>query len=178
MMATFDRKRGVLITEDAARRIARAVQRINNAKRDSPGIKLRTAYDDGGQVQIGRTTEPWLKDTTTELEMILEDSCEEGSGGSGGPTLEAHNLAYDVKSGVRCVVAQATNGCWYLIEAESCPDEGSGSGNCDCPSIGGQDLTWIPGYSANTNLVQVLGHQDGCLLWISTKECDQTEEEE
>jgi hypothetical protein len=173
-MATFDRKRGVLITEDAARRIARAVQRINNANRDSPGVKLRTAYDDGGgQVQIGRTTEKWDKDTSTELELILEDSCDEEGSGSGGQTLEAYNLAYDVGEGVRCIVAEATNGCWYLVEAEACPDDGSGSGDCDCVAIGGQDLTELPGY--DDTKTQILAHEQGCLRWLDTTECeDQT----
>jgi hypothetical protein len=168
-MATFDRKRGVLITEDAARRIARAVQRINNANRDSPGVKLRTAFDDGNQVQIGKTTEKWAKGTSTELELILEDSCDEEGSGSGGQTLEAYNLSYDVGEGVRCIVAEATNGCWYLVEAESCDDEGLGG--CECPAIGGQDLTQLPGYDASKT--QILAHEEGCLKWLDTTECEE-----
>jgi hypothetical protein len=176
-MARLDgSQRGVLITEESARRIARAVQRIANVKRDQPGRKFRVGYDDdGGQVQIGKTTEKWAKGTTTELELILENSCDEGSegSGSGGNTLEAHNLAYDVGEGVRCIVAEATNGCWYLVEAESCPDDGSGSGDCDCVAIGGQDLTELPGYDAAKT--QILAHEEGCLKWLDTTECEDEE---
>jgi hypothetical protein len=170
-MASLDGKRGVLITEESARRIARAVQKINNAKRDSPGIKFRVGYDDGsGQVQIGKTTEKWAKGTTTELELIMENSCDEEGSGSGGNTLEAHNLAYDVAEGSRCIVAEATNGCWYLVEAEACPDDGSGSGDCECVAIGGQDLTELPGYDETKT--QILAHEEGCLKWLDTTECE------
>lgn len=163
--------RGGLITVEAVRRLARAAQRVENGGRNIKPPALRTAFDEGGDpVRLGKTTEAWTKGTTTELELIFQDNCaDEGLGsGSGADTIEAHNRSHDVAEGVECVVALAANGCWYLVEAGGC-DEGSGSGECGCLTLAGQDLTTIAGYDAAAT--QVLGHEAGCLTWISTTQC-------
>lgn len=160
--------RGALVSVDSVRRLARALQKYEQGDRDIPGRKLRTAFDESGSaVRIGRTVAEWTKGTTQEIELIYETSCD--SEGSGGDTLEAHNKSYDIAAGVVVIVAEAVNGCWYLVEAEACPDDGSGSGDCGCVAIGGQDLTQLPGYDQSKT--QVLSHQSGCLKWLDTTEC-------
>ena len=168
--------RGGLITVEAVRRLARAAQRVENGGRNIKPPPLRTAFEegDGDAVRLGKTTEKWTKGTTTQLELIFEDNCDdEGLGsGSGAETLEAHNLSRDVAEGVECVIALAANGCWYLVEAGGCEEgsgSGSGSGECECLTLAGQDLTTISGYDSTTT--QLLGHENGCLKWISTTEC-------
>lgn len=165
-MARIDgSQRGALVSIESARRIARAVQAYEQGKRDDVAPRLKRAFDEGGDpVKIGRTTEKWQKGSTTSLELIYEDDCEDdgSSGSSGGDLLEAHNLSFDVNEDVRCVVALAGNGCWYLVAAESCPDDGSGS-DCGCPAIGGQDLTTIEDYDPGKS--QVLTHDNECLKW-------------
>lgn len=169
-MARIDgSQRGALVSIESARRIARAVQAYEQGKRDDRAPRLKRAFDDHEPVKIGKTTEKWAKGTTTELELYYQDDCE-NEGSSGSETLECHNFSYDVNEDVRCIVALAENGCYYLIEAESCPDDGSGSG-CGCPAIGGQDLTTLTGY--DDTKTQVLAHEDGCLKWVDTTECEE-----
>lgn len=161
--------RGVLATVEAWRRVARVLNHVDNAKRGVPAPPIRTAYDEGGDadaIRIGRTVAAWPKDTTAELDLIYAGSCEDEGSGSGGLTIEAINISYDVAEDVRCLVARASNGCWYLVSAES---PGSGSG-CQPPAIGGEDLTTIPGYDGTKT--QILGHESGCLAWIDTTECE------
>ena len=157
--------RGVLISRGSLSRLAKQGHRADDFRRNVHAPPLRTAFDDGSPVRIGRTTEKWPKGTTSEIELILETSCEEE--GTAAETLEVHNLAYDVNSGVRCVVAQAENACWYLVVAESCP--ASGSAGCECPAIGGQDMTTLPGYDETKT--QILGHDSACLKWFDVVEC-------
>jgi len=167
--------RGALISVDSVRRLARALQKYEHGDRDIPGRKLRTAYDESSStIRIGRTTAAWLKGETQEVELVYETNCsDEGSGsGSSGDTLLAYNLAFDVAEDRVVWLAEATNGCWYLIHAASCgEDDGSGSGDCRCPGIGGEDLTSIPGWDGEAT--QVLGHESGCLKWISTTDCEE-----
>jgi hypothetical protein len=175
-MARIDgSQRGALVSIESARRIARAVQAYEQGKRDDVAPRLKRAFDEGDPVKIGKTTEKWHKGSTTDLELIYEGDCDD-EGSSGGETLEAHNLSYDVDEGAKCIVALAGNGCWYLVEAESCPEDGSGSdegsgSDCGCTSIGGQDLTTLDGY--DDTKTQVLAHEEGCLKWVDTTECEE-----
>jgi len=170
-MARIDgSSRGVLITEESARRISRAIQKLEQGNRAVYGRKLRVGYDEGGggEVQICKTTEEWAKGTTAELDIIYAADCD--NEGSEGEKVEAHNISYDVAAGARVVIALATNGCWYMVEASNDRDEGSeGSGDCDSISIAGQDLTNLTGYDASKT--QVLAHANGCLKWIDTVDC-------
>lgn len=167
--------KGMKFSEGAARRIVAATRAYERGNRDQPPIKFRTVSDDGTPLRLGRTVEQWLKGETQEIPLIFEESCEDeqsGSGSGGGTTLEAHNEAFDVNGDRIVVLGQAANGCWYLLQAESCGgDDGSGSGDCRCPAIGGEDLTTIPGWDAEAT--QVLGHESGCLKWINTTECEE-----
>jgi hypothetical protein len=175
-MARVDKSnRGVLITEESARRISRAVQKLEQGNRNVPGRKMRTGFDEGGgEILIAKTTEEWAKDTISEVEIIFPSNCNEE--GSGGQTVEAHNLWHDVAAGAKVAIAQAANGCWYMVEASNDRDDGSGSSGdeeeCGVMSLGGQDVTTLEGY--DNNKTQVLGHRDGCLQWIDTTECTDT----
>lgn len=163
--------RGALISVESVRRIAKAIAKVENGDRRIPAPPIRTAYEDETGVKIGRTAAAWPKGEVAELELIYQGDCEvEGGSGSGGNLLEAHNVVFDVASGVRVVVALAENGCWYLVQAESCDTDGSGSG-CECPAIGGQDLTTLDNYDASK--VQLLGHDMGCLRWFNVTECEE-----
>jgi hypothetical protein len=165
-------ERRVKFSEEGARRIIAATRAYERGNRDQSPVKFRTVGDDGTPIKIGKTVAQWAKGTTQEVELIYETSCEDEGGGSGGETLEAHNKSHDVAADTIVILGLAGNGCWYLIEAASCPDEGSdsGSGDCGCVSIGGQDLTTLEGYDETKS--QLLGHEEGCLKWFDTTECD------
>ena len=156
--------RGVLITGEAARRLQKVINQTSDNARDIKAPKLRTALDDGQGIQIGRTVGAWAKGTTQELQIIYENDCEE----EGEPTtLEAWNLSFPVADGVRVKIAQAVNGCWYLVQAESCE-----ASEC-CPSIGGQDLKQVNFYDGTKT--QILGHINGCLKWFDVYTCPEEE---
>lgn len=50
---------------------------------------------------------------------------------------------------------------------DDCVGDGSGSGCCQ--TIGGRDISAIEGYDPEA--IQILGHEYGCLVWISTTDC-------
>lgn len=166
-----NQNRGLMFTRDAARRIARAVQAYEHGNRSTTPPKIRTAYgDESDPIRIARVPEDWSKGDVLEVELVYETDCEEEGGGSGseGETLEARNDLFDIAEGSLVWLALALNGCWYVV-AVACSEEGSGSGDCGCLAIAGQDLRTLPGYSDTGT--QLLGHVDGCLQWISTTEC-------
>jgi hypothetical protein len=174
-MARIDgSNRGALVSVDSLRRLSRALQKYEQGHRDIPGVKLRTAFDDGASpLTVCRTAGQWLKGETKELDVIFEDSCDDegsGAGAGGGRTLEAHNPLFDVAGGAVVLVGQAENGCWYLVQAES--SDGGTTGEPQGPGIGGQTLTTIQGYGVV--YPQVLGHDvNGNLVWFNTTECDE-----
>jgi hypothetical protein len=157
--------RGALISVESARRIAEVVRKVEGGNRDIPPLPLRTAYDDGGEVRLCKTTEKWAKDTVSELEVWEAGTATAPEESSPAETITASNVFYDVDSGVFVVIAKAANGRWYLVEAGDTADGSS----CKSPAIGGEDLTTVSGYDAAKT--QVLGHEDGCLKWIDTTTC-------
>lgn len=171
-MARIDNsQRGVLISVESARRIAKAVQAYEQGRRRIRAPRMRTAFDDGDPLRLCRVPEDWPRGESLELEPIYETSCfDEGSGSSGSGGLVVENEIFDIAADSIALVMRAKNGCWYVVAA-GCGDDlsdGSGSGGC-CTAIGGQDLTKVDGYdSAET---QVLAHQNGCLVWLTTTDC-------
>jgi hypothetical protein len=163
--------KGVKFGEGSARRIIAATRAYERGNRDQPPVKFRTVGDDGTPIKIGKTVAPWIKGETQEVSLVFEDSCDEEGYGSGGESLLAHNQSFDVNGGRIVKLALAENGCWYLVQAESCVGEGDGSGGCHCPGIGGEDLTQLPDYDPGET--QVLGHENGCLKWITTTSCEE-----
>lgn len=180
-----DNTRPVMLTADAARRVARAVQGYEHARRPSiKAARLRTAAsDDGEPLRMVRVDEAWPKDTSRAVQLIYERDCDiedDGSGsgsGSGEDTLEeVYNRLFDIPAHAIVYIGMARNGCWHVVAAGcgwggSGSESGSesGSGDCPCVSIGGEDLTTVSGYDANAT--QVLAHENGCLKWISTTDC-------
>jgi hypothetical protein len=126
-MAGFDGKRGVLITEDAARRIARAVQKINNANRDSPPITLRTAFDDGGdKIKLGKNGSAWDKGTLATVTIYDRGAALAEEPADPPETIEdCVNKFADIEADSWVMIAELPNGSWYVIAAEC--DTGSGS---------------------------------------------------
>jgi len=159
--------RGVLITQESARRIQRVVQRIEGGSRDIPPMPLRTAFDEGDPVRLCKTSEPWLRDTEATLAIWEAGTATAPEANSPAETVDAVNLFKDVAEGVYVVVARAANGRWYLVEAGNPEDES----DCKKPAIAGEDLTTVSGYDATKT--QLLGHESGCLRWIDTSACEE-----
>lgn len=168
-----------MLTADAARRIAKAVQAYEQNRTNIKAKPLRTMSDDGGaSIRLARVTEDWAKDTEADVQLIYERSCEdEGSGGSdgsgsGGETVTAWNRIFPIPAGATVEITEAVNGCWYVVAAgcgeEDLSGDESGSG-CGCTAIAGHDLTTVEGYEAEAT--QILGHENGCLKWFDTTEC-------
>ena len=164
-------ERRVKFSEEGARRIIAATRAYERGNRDQSPVKFRTVGDDGTPIKIGKTVAQWIKGETQEVELVFSESCDEEGSGSGGASLLAHNLSFDVNGGRIVKLALAENGCWYLLQAESCTGGGDGSGGCHCPGIGGEDLTMLPDYDPGET--QVLGHENGCLKWITTTSCEE-----
>jgi hypothetical protein len=171
--------RGVLITEESARRIGRAVQKLEQGNRNVPGRKMRTAFDDGGEdLLVGFTTEEWRKGTEINIAIIYNEAgnCEQ-EGEPRETAVSAINILFDVAAGSRVIVGRVANGCWRMLAASNDRDDGSGSSGdeedeCGVMSLAGQDLTTLKRYDPNKT--QVLGHREGCLQWIDTTECTDT----
>lgn len=159
--------KGVLITQESARRIQRVVQRIENGSRDVPTLPIRTAFDEGEPVRLCKTSEKWARDTEATLDVWEGGDATAPAISDPAETVNAVNLFRDVDADVYVVVALAANGRWYLVEAGN-PEDESG---CKKPAIAGEDLTAIAGYDATKT--QLLGHEQGCLKWIDVTECDQ-----
>lgn len=120
----------------------------------------------GDHVRLCKTTAVWERDTIATLD-VWEDGTPPSESQTTGQTVEAVNKMYRVASATWVIVARCTNGKWYLVEAGDNHSEG-----CVPPSIGGRDLTDLPGYDAAKT--QALGHESGCLKWIDIEDC-QTE---
>jgi len=160
--------RGVLITEEAARRLQKVINQTGDNARDVHAPKLRTAFDEGGgELRVAKTSSAWTKGTTQELQLVYEADCD--TEGDGEETQLAYNLAFDVGSGVLVWIAEASNGCWYMVSAASCPT----GAYCECPAIGGQDLTTVGNYDGAKT--QILGHENGCLKWFDVYTCPEEE---
>lgn len=154
----------VKFSEEGAKRIIAATRAYERGNRDQSPIEFRTPGDDLS-IRVGRTTAEWPKGGTHEVQLGYIESCDDEDPSE--KTVEAINLWHPVAAGVRVLIAQALNGCWYLIEAESCGD--ILATGCCAPAISGEDVSKIPGYDATKT--QVIGHEEGCLRWITTYTC-------
>ena len=156
--------RGTLISVESARRIQRAVQKINGGDRNVPAPPIPTAFEDGDPVRICRTISAWNRGTTATLYLWEVGSITEPEP-NGQETLTAVNLSYNVAGNSYVIVAKAANGQWYMVDASIPATDGCVS----MPSIAGHDLRTIDGYDATKT--QVLGHETGCLKWFNTTTC-------
>lgn len=111
--------RGVLITQESARRIQRVVQRIEGGDRNTHAPPLPTAFDDGDPIRIGKTTSAWNKGTIADIEVRESGTPPNETAGSPVETMEdCVNKFADVPADKWVAVARAGNGRWYLIAAE------------------------------------------------------------
>ena len=149
------------------------VSAYRHAINQSPGQKPDRIYienrrDDGAFVRLCKTSAAWNKGTTATLD-VWEEGTPPGETQSTGETIaDCVNKIKYIKSGLFVIVAKAQNGSWYLVESEKPSD----SGSCRAPTIGDDDLTTLPGYSASKK--QALTHDQGCLKWIDIEECPTT----
>jgi hypothetical protein len=165
------RSRKVVFNEEAAGRVVRATLAYERGNRDQSPIRFRTV-DDGSPHRIARTTEQSDKGSQVAVQPIYTASCNDEGSGSGSETVTAYNILFPIAAGAEVIISQAENGCWYIIGVSNeCYSSGSGSGECDCVSIGGQDLSQLDGYDGWK--VQLLGHEYGCLKWFDTTDCDE-----
>ncbi len=154
-----------MLTADAARRIGRAVAKIERGNREIEPPRMRTAGDDGGDpVRLCKTSSDWAKGTKATIDVWEGGTPPSETQTTGETIADVVNKICDVKSGSFVIVAKAANGSWYLAEAGN-PD----SSGCRAPTIAGEDLTKLSGYSASKT--QVLGHESGCLKWIDAEDC-------
>ena len=148
----------VSFTRRAARRISRAVRAVEGGRRDAGATSVPYMADED-VVRRGTFTAPWNKGATATVTDAAISSV----------TYTAKNYFAAVSgTGTKaCAIAWAC-GEWILIEVEKTSD----SGSCRAPTVGGDVLTTLPGYSASKK--QVLAHDQGCLKWIDIEECPTT----
>lgn len=115
-----DNTRGVMLTQDSAKRIARAVQSYESRARYAIKAKpLRTASGDDGSeaVRMGVITGAWMKGDIATVTRL------DGNGNAWVPadeTFEAinHFANISVDCGSRKVACADVGGVWILIAAE------------------------------------------------------------
>jgi hypothetical protein len=109
--------RGVLVTEEAARRIARAIQKLEQGNRASPPRAMRTGYEEP-EVRLGKISESWDKGDTATVTQINED----GTDLSETITFEAtnHFANVPVPTGETRKVLCVEVGQLWLLQAAEC----------------------------------------------------------
>jgi hypothetical protein len=108
---------GVLLTADAARRIAAATRKVEGTGADvPPGEWYPYVPDDPGGVKLCKTTAAWAKGTAADLD---EYTGTPGSETADTPPVKvkAWNKFASVQAGKWVTVTQI-NGHWYLTAAE------------------------------------------------------------
>lgn len=153
--------KGVLITQESARRIQRVVQRIEGGDRNIPPVPIRTAFEEGEGLRVGKVAAAWAIGTCATVTLW------ERAGANCAPTAKSPsetienvvNLSYHVPAGSWVVIGQAADGKWYLVE--------SGVEGACRKTIGGEDVTQLLGWNASTK--QTLSHADGCLKWTNAE---------
>jgi len=122
---TDDNTRPVMLTADAARRIAKAVQAYEQGRTNIKAKPLRTAGDDSEpSVRIGKTQSEWPVGTIATIDLYEDGTPPDES--YSGTLADCVNKFATVNADAWVAVALAANGHWYLIAAQ-CGDTGSGS---------------------------------------------------
>lgn len=128
---------------------------------DGPGFAIVQLTESGNRLHFGKAPvqSPWLPNQRQGVELYDNGP----SGGVTGTVQVANTLFHPIAADSWVVVWSAPDGDWYVLSA------GKWSDGCAPPVVAGHDLGGLPGYDAQS--VQVLGHEYGCLKWLSTTEC-------
>lgn len=158
--------KGVLITREAARRIQRVVQSIEGGDQDIPPLPLRTAFEDPDPIRIGKVAADWLvgECATVDIWENFGAGCCLPDANDPATSVEGVlNLSFNVPAGSWVSITRTPSGKWLLVEAGL---------DQECQrTIGGEDVTKWPGWSAN--VVQILGHDaSGCVRWFDVTDCN------
>jgi hypothetical protein len=155
--------RGALISVEAARRIAEVVRKVEGGDRNIPPPAIRTAYEEGDPVRIGKVEANWDRGTCATVTIWEGGSSCEPTETSPSKTIEdVANLSYNVPADSWVVIGRGVTGRWYLLDA--------GMGGSCHKTIGGEDITRWPGWNGAAE--QILGHDaSGCLKWFDVFEC-------
>lgn len=152
------------LSRKAVRRISRAVASYEQGDRDLSAVGVQRGGGDDEPLRLCKTTAAWPKGQLATLEVWEDGTPPDESQTTGLTIPDVVNKMYPVAAGAFVMIAQAANGYWYLVEAESKKD-----GSCDSPNISGHDLTTLPGYSSSKK--QALTHDNGCLQWVDIEDC-------
>lgn len=156
--------KGVLITQESARRIQRVVQRIEGGDRNIPPVPIRTAFDEGDSLRIGKVADAWAIGTcaTVTLWERTGTNCSPTEKDPAETVENVVNLSYDIPADSWVLIGHAADGKWYVVESGI-------EGECRT-TIGGEDVTQLPGWSASAK--QALSQEDGCLKWMNPETLD------
>lgn len=170
--------RGVMITAESVRRIAKVIQKIENGDRAIPPQRLRTAEDEGeggggDPIRIGKTPCDWAvgQCVTITLWEAAGEGCTPTQTSPPETIENVRNLSHDVAMDSWVAIGRAADGNWYLVEAGSPEAESPSPGSPCRKTIGGEDVTKWTGWDGTK--VQLLGHDaDGCLQWFDVNACE------
>lgn len=110
----------VFLTEDSARRVGAVVRAYEKGGRDVSPVRFRPPSEDGGGgFVLGRTSTSWTKGSLATVNLYT----------AGSPNAEAPtnpittqagcvNKFGDIPAGKWVILAQLSNGSWYVIAAE------------------------------------------------------------
>lgn len=111
------RNPAVVFTPQAARRVARAVDRVERGPgQEGAGFWPYRADDPPDGLKLCKTTAAWAKDTSAELKEYTGTAGSE-TAVTGTATVKAWNKFGDVESG-KWVVVGFIDGDWYLLVPE------------------------------------------------------------
>jgi hypothetical protein len=109
--------RKVAFTEDAAKRIGRAVKAVEGGNRDMPPVRFRQGGDDTPH-RLCKTTSTFTKGTVATLN-VWEDGTPPSETQTTGATVEdVVNKYATIHAGKWVSVALHGNGRWYVVAAE------------------------------------------------------------
>ena len=124
------------------------------------GLGLVVLNECGQRFLFGKTPDvPWLPNERLGIELYDNGPNEDPAGGF----VQARNGMHPVAPNSWVRIWNAPDGDWWLMAASKWDY------SCSPCVVAGHDLAQLPGY--DPNLTQILGHEDGCLKWISTTEC-------
>ena len=109
---------GVLLSPEAAQRMAAATRRVEKMGPDVPGDSWYPYVPDEMQgLKLCKTTAAWAKDTKASLTEYTGTVGSETADTS-GTKVEAYNRLGDVETG-KWVLVASVNGGWYLVATEA-----------------------------------------------------------